>query len=134
MLERMEILEEFTNKMDCSGYSRLQMREPIISGLSGYANKVDREKRLGIPVHREGASGNSLRRLDKLTAKASWFKRPRLEQDLPCEPNTVSPANRRRVGAKQQQETNTHEPTQTPPDTVMFVPKTRGGALATHLK
>ncbi len=124
------MLEEFTSKMLMSGYSKLQMRDAMIAGLSGYANKVAREKMLGTPIHREGASGKALRRLDKLCAKSTWFKRPRTEQDLPNnqEAPTNSPPKRRRVNI-----TQNNSPTKVP-DTVMFVPKTRGGALATILK
>ena len=126
--ERMEILELFTIKMTKSGYSKSQMRDALTSGLLGYANRVEREERLGIPVHRDGASGKPLRRLDKLTAKSTWFKRPRVEQELP-----ESPTKRRRTGTQQRGETGSEYPIKTP-DTVMFVPKTRGGTLASLLK
>ena len=123
--ERMEILESFTEKMTRSGYSKLQAREALTAGLTGYVNRVEREERLGIPIHKDGASDKPLRRLDKLTAKSTWFKRPRMEQDIPA-----SPTKRRRTGDPQGRGM---EKSRTP-DTVMFVPKTRGGALATLLK
>ena len=129
--ERISILEEFSSKMRLSGYSKLQRRDAMIAGLVGYSNRVSREASLGIALHREGASGKALRRLDKLTAKATWFKRPRTEQDLPNtqECPTSSPPKRMRTHVSQPGAT-----TGRVPDTVMFVPKTRGGALATNLK
>ena len=119
--ERMEIMESFTSKMTKSGYSKSQMRDALTAGLVGYANRVEREEKLGIPVHKEGASGKPLRRLDRLTAKSTWFKRPRVEQELP-----ESPTKRRRTGPQTRKEAGPECPSNTP-DTVMFVPKTRGG-------
>ena len=58
--ERSNMLEEFTTKIIMSGYSKLQMRDTMIAGLTGYANKVTREKTLGTPIHREGVSHGSL--------------------------------------------------------------------------
>ena len=118
--ERKEILESFTSKMTKSGYLKSQMRDALTAGLVGYANRVEREEKLGIPVHKEGASGKPLRRLDRLTAKSTWFKIPRVEQELP-----ESPTKRRRTGPLTRKEAGPECPSKTP-DTVMFVPKTRG--------
>ena len=63
-----------------------------------------------------------------MTAKATWFKRPRVEQDLP-----ESPTKRRKTGHQPGKPAGPEGPSDTP-DTVMFVPKTRGGVLVNLLK
>ena len=79
--ERLSIAEKFIQKLKTSGYSRLQARKAVVSGLMGMTRKVDRKKKFGEDMYRSAASTLKPRLKKKLLEKTSWYKDRRRESD-----------------------------------------------------
>ena len=71
--ERLAVIEQFTEQVLKSGYSREQTVRIVTAGLVGYENKV-MAKKLGCGLHKNAAEGAIERRRTKLIGKSSWFK------------------------------------------------------------
>ena len=94
--ERNDVIDTYARKLVNSGYSLEQSRKFIISGLTGYERRLalsmDKENPKWRPLH-EGAGYNAkARRIKKMTAKTSWFKRSRDKE----EEEGGSPSKRRK--------------------------------------
>ena len=84
----MEVIDNFGQKMLNSGHSIEDTRRNLISGLTGWKNKVARCKAQGKPLHRTAKQSSGSRRIKKLVGKATWFldkKRDGQEQGSTCE-------------------------------------------------
>ena len=46
--EHIEIIDKYTYKLKASGYSQVQAKEIVISGIRGYKNMILRRKREGL--------------------------------------------------------------------------------------
>ena len=70
---RMEVIDNFGQKMLNSGHSTEETRRNLISGLKGWKSKVARSKAQGMPLHRTAKQSSGSRRMMKLVGKANWF-------------------------------------------------------------
>ena len=122
--ERIEIIDNYIDRLLVSGYSPDQTREIIESGLRGYSRKLSRSIRAGVPLHRPAAATLQSRIKKKLTEKSSWYKKkPKgIGNKVKPKPNS---ANR---------ENNVSDSNVPKVISVMFVAKTPNSGLANRLK
>ena len=123
--ERDTVINEYIKKLTFSGYGRKQVKEIIECGLRGYEKKLEKAKRAGCELHREACDTLKTRQKKKLLAKTTWYKKKKKVDEK------EEKDSRRKPGTSQGKTTTT-----TPPPTVsvLFVPKTEGGELATRLR
>ena len=74
MKERLEVLQDFINQLERSGYNLDQRREIFMSGLKGYENKVARARDSSTKMYRSMKQTTMERRRDKMISKVNWFK------------------------------------------------------------
>jgi hypothetical protein len=81
MSERLEVLENLTQKLANSGYRLAQTRRILIGGLSSYEKRLKQSMRSGEDGHRplhESAKGSfATRNKRKLLGKSTWYKEVR---------------------------------------------------------
>ena len=65
--ERVEIIDNYIDRLVVSGYCPAQVKEIVESGLTGYERKVQRAKKSGLPLHRSASSTLAGRYKKKLT-------------------------------------------------------------------
>ena len=73
--EKNEIVDKYTNRLFRSGYSKKQVREIIVSGLTGYEKKVNKAAKEKIPLHRPASVTLKTRLYKKLTQRENWYKK-----------------------------------------------------------
>jgi hypothetical protein len=131
--ERLSIVEKFIKQLKTSGYSRLQAREAVVSGLVGMKRKMDRKHKLGEEMYRSAASTLKPRLKKKLLEKTSWYKDKRREgDDIGNDDDDRSDMMRKCMGGrvadkKAKQRVSVVK-------AVMFVPYTHGSRLAKKLR
>ena len=118
--ERLAVIEQFTEQVLKSGYSREQTVKIVTAGLVGYENMKVTAEKSGCGLHKNAAEGAVERRRKKLIGKSSWFK------SAPKSKTKETRSSQRKAGVIKPQ-------TQTPV-TVLFVSQTPHGALAAKLK
>ena len=116
-----DIVDEYSQKLVNSGYPLEQVRRTVVSGIRGYGNRKLRCIKAGRKLRRTGAAGKSGRTRNKLLEKTSWYKR-KGKEDL--------------YGKKGQKDKQVDTPDRSNLEkkTVMFVPQTHKGELATKLR
>ena len=119
------MVEEYIDRLKASGYNRKQVREVITSGLTGYTSKVRRAELEERPLHRPAHSTLANRHKKKLTEKTSWYK-PRKDKKLE---EKIHPPERKIKKKDYKKDHRNFEVR-----AVMFVPRTKGGVLATRLR
>ena len=113
--EKDDVIKKFILKLKKSGYSFIQMRDIIISGLIGYKRKW-----ANLPErHRTSRETEDMRRHKKLTGKTLWFKR----QKKTIETERTRPKDRRHTD----RQTPDSQEQETDPSSVLFVERTEGG-------
>lgn len=112
--------EEFNNTLKMSGYSTLQRHKVLEAGLLGYASRVERARDNNLPLHR------GQRRLLKMAEKNTWFKKTSMDQEHDAQGAPGNKGPRKKGGRNQ-------PGVETTPTTVLFVPRTRVGKLATMM-
>ena len=123
--ERNEIVNKYISKLTTSGYKEKQVKEIIENGLKGYERKLSKARKDGREIHREAAETISTRQRKKLMARTTWYKKKKGEK--------LEMQNGKRGNPKNKQ---AGDIPQVPPPimSVLFVPKTEGGELATRLR
>ena len=119
-----KILEDYIIKLRRSKYNTKQIRDIIQSGLVGYKTKWEPLTK----IHREACETEGSRRTKKLVGKTSWFKKRRGTEDRQ---QSNQDRNERHQPRDRDRQKKLFERR---PDTVMFVDRTKGGALATALR
>ena len=72
--ERNKIINNYTDRLARSGYNKNQIKEIIVSGLTGYEKKVAKAARENVPLHRPASATLKSRLNKKLTQRQNWFK------------------------------------------------------------
>ena len=116
--ERLAVIEQFTEQVLMSGYSREQTVKIVTAGLVGYENMKVTAEKSGCGLHKNAAEGAVERRRKKLIGKSSWFK------SAPKSKTRETGPRRRKAGVTKPQT----------PVSVLFVSQTPLGALAGKLK
>ena len=78
--EVLETIEQFTQELKNSEYSRKQSREIIVSGLKGWKNKIRKRKRNNTPFYRLPQETVDERLKKHLVEKESWYKEKETEE------------------------------------------------------
>ena len=120
--ERIEVIDNYIDRLLVSGYKVDQIREIIESGLKGYIRKLKRAKKSENPLHRPAAS-TLQSRIKKLTEKSSWYKK---------KPNTLNSSNNPPSNSNSNKPPNQN--TSPKVISVMFVQKTPDSLLANRLR
>ena len=121
--ERNQVLEKFISKLEISGYNRAQIKNIIMSGLKGYESKVQRSRKQKTDLHRDAANTAGARNKKKLLGKTNWFKQKKSKKQEGSGNHTWG----RRTTKKNNQKNVVAK-------TVLFIPRTPGGELATLLR
>jgi hypothetical protein len=79
--DNLEVINNYTIKLKTSGYSQVQAREIIVSGIRGFKKKIERRKRAGEKFYRDAKKTLSSRVRKKLTEKTNWYKNYRDRDD-----------------------------------------------------
>ena len=124
--EKKRIIDQYTEKLLRSGYSKDQTRRIIMNGIKGYEGKRRRRAAEGRPMRSTAAKSRGRRYKEKLMGKSTWFRKRRVE-DVPTERR-----NHRKTGKPSSKEQKPKE--QLPTRSVIFVDNTEGGELATRMK
>ena len=74
MSEKVQIIDDYTETLSVSGYSKREIKEIIESGLTGFVRKVERLRKAGIPFHRPASMTLQGRIRKKLLEKTNWYK------------------------------------------------------------
>ena len=74
IVSRLEVINNFGQKMVNSGHTIQEVRRNLISGLKGWRSKLDRCKTTNQPVHMIVRQSADSRNLKKLIGKSTWFK------------------------------------------------------------
>ena len=69
------IIDKYIQQLINSEYNWKQIREIVVSALTGYVRKVDRNKRTDKPRYRSGKQSLKNRVDKKLLEKLNWFKK-----------------------------------------------------------
>ena len=120
--ERINVIDNYIDRLLVSGYSVDQIREIVESGLKGYTRKLNRSSKTGIPLHRPAASTLQGRISKKLTERSSWYKK---------KPKSLENNLRKASKGKTSRSSNDKSAKVI---SVMFVQKTPGSLLANKLK
>ena len=145
---RMEIIDNFGQKMLNSGHHIENTRRNLISGLKGWKNKVARCKSQGQPIHRTARQSSGSRRLKKLVGKATWFLEkkgdPKEHESVNNQAESLRnksqkekwshPSSHRGDEKKKSPDQKAGKPAQPRITSVINVEQTRGGALASVLR
>ena len=103
--EKMTVVEMYTRQLKQSGYNYKETKEIIQSGYLGMKKKVERRKKLGLPLHREGGRTVVTRARKKLLEKRMWYRREKPEEECRKKDNRVQfntrGSNRERVKEKE---------------------------------
>ena len=119
-----QIINEFTNKLRLSGYSIIQAREIVSSGVKGYLRKWEsRAER-----HRKGSETENSRRKKKLLGKTTWFRNRK-----PTNQNQGRTTTQRKRQNNHTKEQATNQDDKQPA-AVIFDDRTPGGELARRLR
>ena len=129
-------MNQFSKKLEVSGYNQMQRRDIIESGVIGYERRVERQNG---QRHRRCVDTKKERQVRKLTGKNTWFKIPTKKDktektDKPPAPTTHQTQKGRRNRKDKKRNTNEDRQKRRQPTTVLFVPRTEGGELARRLK
>ena len=118
---RVEIVDQFTQKLRFSGYTKSQARHCIVAGLINYERKRSSQK-----IHRSLTEMTHKREIRKVLEKKAWFH-DKVEDLRSHTPSLRSgPHRSKKVLNKHQQ--------QFQPAAVLFVPRTEGGRLLKCLR
>ena len=134
-LERVAVINTFSQKLINSGHKLKTVRDIICNGLKGYKRKVARCLKNGSPIHRSATQSAKSRRTKKLLAKSNWFRSEQedvneLEREFrDARENRQPPPG---VSAHVQSSKKTIAKLRT--STVMFVEFSKGGGLQKRMK
>ena len=73
--EQVELLEEFTNRLQVSGYPPRTAGKILRNGITNFLRRLEKEKRGQLPLHRPEEYGKLERRMAKVVGKDRWFRR-----------------------------------------------------------
>ena len=79
MVERKRLVDSYAQKLLNSGYGVPQVRRILVSGIRGFENRKLRYKKNGWRLKRTAKESRGTRQKKRLLAKASWYKKKRLE-------------------------------------------------------
>ena len=103
------------------GFKRQFIQTCLTSAAKGYQKMLKSELTGGQPVNRPASVGAKTRRIKKIIAKSSWFKKKGQGQITS------------HVRSKSGQDTRSQK-TDPPPETILFVPFTKGSQLKKELQ
>ena len=118
--ERVQIIDNYIDRLVVSGYKPSQVKEIVESGLTGYTRKVERSIKSGIPLHRSAAATLKERISKKLTEKTDWYKKKGKSKSI---------GKRRKHRSSVPTSSGAKSPV-----SVLFCPQTRHGELARRLR
>ena len=123
--DRLQVLEDFVQRLKESGYSRQQARHVISSELINYEKRRVRAEAVGNPIHRSLKEMCEGRDVKKIIEKTSWFLDKESDDDLEA-PKPFQGAGKRRF--RHRRHLTPSEKAQQP-YSVLMVPRTAGGTL-----
>ena len=119
---KVEIVNNYAQKLANSGYRGEQLKRIIINGIKGYESKRRRCRELGRGIHRTSVDSSGARIKKKLLSKSNWFKKKKKEEQEKeqMEPGATS------WGSRPAKELEVK--------TVLFVEQSPGGELAKRMR
>ena len=116
------VVDDYSQKLINSGYSKDQVRKIIVNGIKGYEGKRRRTLAAGKGLHRSSKDSLEQRTRKKLLGKTCWFKK-----------KTQKPENDASQGKGLKQKVNQGS-RDLETMTVLFIEQTPGGELASRLR
>ena len=129
---RNSVVDKYAERLLHSGYKRDQVRNVVEAGLKGYEKIVQLAKLGKTKIHRDAGSSLNVRYKKKLTGKSTWFLNKKVNSEHSDDEEDHTSNNNRQSGARKPpgpKPAACDEAT-----TVLFVPYTPGGELASRLK
>ena len=127
--QKVQILDNFQDKLERSGYSNRQIAEIMNAGILGHTRKIrQRPER-----HRKGSETEGQRRLKHLTGRTSWYKIRKRKQER----QEIARQNRKKDKTDKTESSRKDKKIETEnltPSSVLFIDRTEGGILAKRLK
>ena len=128
MSHKIDVLNDWGDKMIQSGYGKPKVEKTITDGLIGYERKVARTTENVTSIYTDQSKGINSRRIDKILDKTKWYNQDRGEDHIQGQGSAEGPGPGR--GFKQSNNiiaSNKYT-------SVLMIPRTAGGRLATELK
>ena len=122
--ERNATIEKYIDKLKVSGYSEIQVKNIIESGLKGYETKLNKARREKREIHRAAEETQEVRFRKKILGKVNWFKSKKSKNEYP----------RKNQKSNQNKATPKSKESKVNPVTVLFIPRTPGGVLINKLR
>ena len=126
MAAKLEVVDNYTQKLFNSGYQISQARRIVLNGIKGYERRV-KESRTegGRKLHRTAEESSKKRTSKKLLGKSDWFRKPRKS----TEATTLKQSQERGAGQNNVQSESCAKPKTAIPKirTVLFVDQTKDG-------
>ena len=104
------------------GFNKKFISTCLQAAAKGYSNILKLDITGQQPVNRPASFGAKARRAKKLIAKSSWFKRAKKSESNQCQDKS------------QNQNHNRFKPEDPPPESILFVPFTKGSKLRKELQ
>ena len=117
--EKNEIIDNYTVRLFRSGYNNKQVREIVVSGLTGFEKKVRKAAKEKIPLHRPASVTLKTRLHKKLTQRENWYKKMK---------------KRHEPKEKVRNKSNNEQKQDIPLVSLMFVQQTPGSQLLQQLR
>ena len=130
---KVEIVDNYTQKLRNSGYTREQLKKIISNGITGYEGRRRRCLKEGRFMHRTSVNSQGARIRKKLLAKSNWFKKKK-KVDQSYQPSKGSPGGPGswKPGPWEQLKYDREPKLET--KTILFVAQTPRGELARRMR
>ena len=134
---RNKVVDDFSAKLQLSGYQLDQIKKIVIAGLKGYEGILRRVREGKAILHKSAKDGAKARYRKKLLGKSTWFKEKDRKDGASKDPNNTDATNIGRSDGRNVKPSPSYSKAagnKTPASNVLFVPQTPGGALASALR
>ena len=132
------VVDQFGVKVMTSGYTLMQARRIVISGLKGWERKLRRAKKEGRRIFKTSGDSLSGRIRKKMLGKTSWYRKKRRieedDRDSNQEGRQVQGDHSRRDKNKYEKRSTPENRTEVRTAAVLFVENTKGGMLAKKMR
>ena len=132
------VVDQFGVKVMTSGYTLMQARRIVISGLKGWERKLRRAKKEGRRIFKTSGDSLSGRIRKKMLGKTSWYRKKRRiegdDKDSNQEGRQVQGDHSRRDKNKYEKRSTPENRTEVRTAAVLFVENTKGGMLAKKMR
>ena len=134
-VERVVILDNYSQKLRNSGYGLDQIRKIILNGIKCYEKKLWESRTiLGRKLHRTSAQSHGLRQRKKILGKTEWFGKKKKDVGLIPEKAQTQPRARKKQKTLKSKSNPPQQKAKVKTRTVIFVEQTRNGQLAKDIR